>query len=110
VTVCVQLPKFEFVSNARPSLFAYQPATKPPQKETVEKVATAVLSTTAKATARQKTKEKEKAAAEAMDTVCLDVQSGWWMVLSDGLRVSILGRTRGPSRLNPRQRVKRMRR
>jgi hypothetical protein len=68
--VC-KLPKFEFVSNARPSLFAYQPATKPPQKETVEKVATAVLSTTAKATARQKTKEKEKAAAEAMDTVCI---------------------------------------
>jgi hypothetical protein len=63
------LPKFDFVSNAPPSLFAYQPATKPPQKETVEKVATAVLSTTAKATARQKTKEKEKA-AESMDTVC----------------------------------------
>jgi len=52
-----QLPKFEFVSNAKPSLFAYQPATKPPTKEAVEKVKTAVLSTTAKATARAKAKE-----------------------------------------------------
>ncbi|KIJ45113.1 hypothetical protein M422DRAFT_29967 [Sphaerobolus stellatus SS14] len=57
-------PKFDFVSNARPSLYAYPPAAKPPTKETVEKVATAVLSTTAKAKARERTKEKEKAAAE----------------------------------------------
>jgi 26S proteasome regulatory subunit N2 len=43
---------------------------KPPTKETVEKVATAVLSTTAKAKARERTKEKEKAAAdEPMETV-----------------------------------------
>jgi len=63
-------PKFDFISNARPSLYAYPPAAKPPTKETVEKVATAVLSTTAKAKAREKTKEKEKAAVEgeAMDT------------------------------------------
>jgi 26S proteasome regulatory subunit N2 len=53
-------------------LFAYPAAVKPPTKETVEKVATAVLSTTAKAKAREKTKEKEKAAneGERMDTVC----------------------------------------
>ncbi|KAM0786612.1 hypothetical protein ACM66B_002066 [Microbotryomycetes sp. NB124-2] len=61
----LQIPKFEFVSNARPSLYEYQPATKPPQKETVAKVASAVLSTTAKATARAKAKEQ---AADAMDT------------------------------------------
>jgi 26S proteasome regulatory subunit RPN2 C-terminal domain len=55
------------VSNARPSLFAYPTLTKPPKKETVTKVATAVLSTTAKVKAR----EKKKAAAEgdAMDQV-----------------------------------------
>ena len=66
------MPKFEFISDARPSLFAYPPATKPPKKETVTKVATAVLSTTAKAKARERTKEKEKAAAagEPMQTVC----------------------------------------
>ncbi|KAF8760836.1 26S proteasome regulatory complex, non-ATPase subcomplex, Rpn2 Psmd1 subunit [Rhizoctonia solani] len=65
----LKTPSFEFVSNARPALFAY-PAVKPPTKETVEKVATAVLSTTAKAKAREKTKEKEKAAndGERMDT------------------------------------------
>lgn len=62
----MQIPKFDFVSNTRPSLFAYPPATKPPTKEAVEKVATAVLSTTAKATARAKAKE---AAADGMDTV-----------------------------------------
>jgi 26S proteasome regulatory subunit N2 len=48
-------------------LFAYPPSTKPAKKETVTKVAQAVLSTTAKVKAR----EKKKAAAEgeAMDTV-----------------------------------------
>ncbi|CCO34500.1 26S proteasome regulatory subunit rpn2 [Rhizoctonia solani AG-1 IB] len=66
----LKTPSFEFISNARPALFAYPAAVKPPTKETVEKVATAVLSTTAKAKAREKTKEKEKAAneGERMDT------------------------------------------
>ncbi|KAK9900186.1 26S proteasome regulatory complex, non-ATPase subcomplex, Rpn2/Psmd1 subunit [Cystobasidium minutum MCA 4210] len=67
----LKLPKFEFTSNVRPSIFAYVPEMKAPEKETVEMVKTAVLSTTAKASARQKEKEKEKAAAEggdAMDT------------------------------------------
>ena len=67
----LQAPKFEFISNARPSLFAYPAPTKPPTKEAVEKVATAVLSTTAKAKARERTKEKEKREAEgdSMETV-----------------------------------------
>ncbi|CAO3592001.1 unnamed protein product [Absidia cylindrospora] len=56
----LQTPKFEFVSNAKPSLFAYPPALKPPSAAVVEKVATAVLSTTAKAKARAKKSEKEK--------------------------------------------------
>ncbi|KDQ10690.1 hypothetical protein BOTBODRAFT_177975 [Botryobasidium botryosum FD-172 SS1] len=66
----LRAPVFEVISNAKPSLFAYPAPAKPPTKETVEKVATAVLSTTAKAKAREKTKEKEKAASEghAMDT------------------------------------------
>jgi len=41
-------------------LFAYPSSTKPPKKETVAKITTAVLSTTAKVKAR----EKKKAAAE----------------------------------------------
>lgn len=49
-------------------MFAYQPATKPPTKETVEKVKTAVLSTTAKVTARAKAKEAEQTKTEAMET------------------------------------------
>ncbi|KAJ3550952.1 hypothetical protein NM688_g4968 [Phlebia brevispora] len=62
----LKAPKFEFISNVRPSHFAYPAPMKPPKKETVTKVAAAVLSTTAKAKAR----ERKKAAAEgeAMDT------------------------------------------
>ncbi|CAO3644071.1 unnamed protein product [Cunninghamella echinulata] len=56
----LQTPKFEFISNAKPSLFAYPPALKPPSAAVVEKVATAVLSTTAKQRARAKKTEKEK--------------------------------------------------
>ncbi|KAG9048022.1 proteasome regulatory particle base subunit [Serendipita sp. 407] len=55
----LKAPLLDIVSNARPSLFAYPSPTKPPTKEAVEKVATAVLSTTAKAKARAKEK-KEK--------------------------------------------------
>lgn len=62
----LQMPKFEFCLNARPSLFAYQPATAPPTAEKVEKVATAVLSTTAKVKAREKTK-KERLNTEDME-------------------------------------------
>ncbi|KAI7851623.1 armadillo-type protein [Circinella umbellata] len=57
----LETPKFEFVSNVRPSLFAYPPQLKPPSTAVVEKVATAVLSTTAKTKARAKKSEKEKA-------------------------------------------------
>ncbi|KAJ3005211.1 proteasome regulatory particle base subunit [Thoreauomyces humboldtii] len=69
----LNIPKFEFVSNAKPSLFAYPPPTKPPTEEKVEKVATAVLSTTAKAAARAKKtdlqrRESSKGLGDAMDT------------------------------------------
>ncbi|KAJ3068676.1 proteasome regulatory particle base subunit [Podochytrium sp. JEL0797] len=53
----LEIPKFELVSNARPSLFAYPPETKLPETKEIEKVATAVLSTTAKAAARKKHKD-----------------------------------------------------
>ena len=53
------------MSNARPSLFAYPAGTKTQKKETAAKVATAVLSTTAKVKAR----EKKKAESDGMDLV-----------------------------------------
>ena len=65
------MPKLEFTSDVRPSIFAYVPEQKAPEKDKVEKVKTAVLSTTAKASARQRDKDKGKAAAEggeSMDT------------------------------------------
>lgn len=60
----LQMPKFEFTSNVRPSLFAYVPEMKAPEKDKPELVKTAVLSTTAKASARAREKEKEKAVAD----------------------------------------------
>jgi 26S proteasome regulatory subunit N2 len=55
------------VSNAKPSLFAYPPATKSAKKEAPTKVATAVLSTTAKVKAREK--KKADAENDGMDVV-----------------------------------------
>lgn len=66
----LQIPKFDFISNARPSLYAYPPALKVKEKEEAKPIATAVLSTTAKANARAQEKKKEKD-CEAMDTVRL---------------------------------------
>jgi 26S proteasome regulatory subunit N2 len=57
--------QFKVTSNAKPSLFAYPPQTVPPSEVVVEKVATAVLSTTAKSKARAKKAGKEA----AMDVV-----------------------------------------
>lgn len=72
----LKLPKFEFSSNVKPSIFAYVPEIKAPEKDKVEMVKTAVLSTTAKATARQKEKEKEKAIAEGGDAMDTDEPTG----------------------------------
>ena len=55
---------FSFVSHAKPSLYAYPPMTKPPTTEIISKVATAVLSTTAKSKARAK---KKGGAGDAME-------------------------------------------
>lgn len=58
----LRVPDFEFISNARPSLFRYPEITKKDKEKKVEKVETAVLSTTVRARQRQKAKEREKAA------------------------------------------------
>lgn len=68
----LRIPEFEFVSEAKPSLFAYPTSFKPPSEKKVERVETAVLSTTAKAQARQRNKERERAQAEGGDAMELD--------------------------------------
>ncbi|TFK57040.1 26S proteasome regulatory complex non-ATPase subcomplex Rpn2/Psmd1 subunit [Heliocybe sulcata] len=68
-------PKFTFVSNAKPSLFAYPPPTKPPKKEAPTKVAAAVLSTTAKVKAREKRKAgQERGESELEPKKEMDVE------------------------------------
>ncbi|TPX45587.1 hypothetical protein SeMB42_g03942 [Synchytrium endobioticum] len=62
----LDIPKLEMTSNAKPSMFAYPPALKPPTVEKVEKIETAILSTTQKAKARARKAEKEK--GDAMET------------------------------------------
>lgn len=68
LNVDLKIPEMEIVSNTKPSTYAYPSPTKPPTVEKVEKVATAVLSTTAKAKQRAKKSEKEKEEKDAMDT------------------------------------------
>ncbi|KAF8331501.1 26S proteasome regulatory complex, non-ATPase subcomplex, Rpn2/Psmd1 subunit [Cantharellus anzutake] len=66
VTDELRTPVFSFISDAKPSLFAYPSITKPTAEKPIEKVATAVLSTTARVKARERIKEKKQ--AEAMET------------------------------------------
>jgi 26S proteasome regulatory subunit N2 len=63
----LKMPKIEFCSNARPSLYAYPEPIQPPKEKEREKVATAVLSITAKARAKAKKTEETKP-SEAMET------------------------------------------
>lgn len=60
----LKMPKMQFRSNAKPSMYAYPEPLKPPKKEEKEKVTTAVLSITAKAKARAK---KSEASEEKME-------------------------------------------
>jgi 26S proteasome regulatory subunit N2 len=63
----LQVPQIDLTCNARPSTFAYPPEAKKEVEKKEKKAKTAVLSTTAKARAREKTKKEER--GEAMDTV-----------------------------------------
>ncbi|XP_048588551.1 26S proteasome non-ATPase regulatory subunit 1 [Nematostella vectensis] len=60
----LKMPKMQFRSNAKPSVYAYPEPLKPPKKEEKEKVTTAILSVTAKAKARAK---KQESTEEKMD-------------------------------------------
>ncbi|KAI0492395.1 hypothetical protein KFK09_026666 [Dendrobium nobile] len=60
----LKVPRFEFVSNAKPSLFEYPRPTTPPSSTSTVKLPTAVLSTSAKAKARAKKEAEQKASAD----------------------------------------------
>ncbi|KAL3828374.1 hypothetical protein ACJIZ3_017176 [Penstemon smallii] len=58
----LKVPKFEFLSHAKPSLFEYPKPTTVPTTTSAVKLPTAVLSTSVRAKARASKKEAEKAA------------------------------------------------
>ncbi|GAV59023.1 PC_rep domain-containing protein/HEAT_2 domain-containing protein, partial [Cephalotus follicularis] len=60
----LKVPKFEFLSHAKPSLFEYPKPTTVPTTTSAVKLPTAVLSTSAKAKARAKKEADQKAIAE----------------------------------------------
>lgn len=62
----LELPKFRFHSNTRPSMFDYPPEQEVKTEEAPEKVKTAVLSTTAQAKRRKAAKDKQNR-RESMD-------------------------------------------
>ncbi|XP_042064909.1 26S proteasome non-ATPase regulatory subunit 1 homolog A-like [Salvia splendens] len=63
----LKVPKFEFLSHAKPSLFEYPKPTTVPTTTSAAKLPTAVLSTSARAKARASKKDAEKANAEKAD-------------------------------------------
>lgn len=58
----LKMPKIQFRSNAKPSVYAYPEPLQPPKKEEKEKVSTAILSITAK-----KSKQKKENKDDAME-------------------------------------------
>ncbi|KAK0403987.1 hypothetical protein QR680_017225 [Steinernema hermaphroditum] len=63
----LQMPKTEFRSNAKASMFAYPPPLEEKKKEESEKVETAVLSVTNKKKLTKKDKQEKEAAEEKME-------------------------------------------
>ena len=66
------MPNIEFRSNAKPSTYAYPAPLEEKKGRETEKVETAVLSTTAKAKAKEIKKEKRKASTSAGKTTGSD--------------------------------------
>ena len=65
-----QMPKVEYRSGARPSMYAYVPPLEEKKDKKGEKVETAVLSITAKAKKKEAEKKREKEKSEEqMDVV-----------------------------------------
>ena len=74
----LRVPKIEFTCNAKASTFAYPSNAKKEEKKEEKKAKTAVLSTTVRARAREKTRKQE--AGEAMETVR---SSTIWCITAD---------------------------
>eukprot|EP01135_Chromosphaera_perkinsii_P001840 Nk52_evm19s211 gene=Nk52_evmTU19s211 len=68
----LKMPKIEFKSNAKPSVFAYPPMTEEPKEVSKEKVSTAVLSVSVKSKIHSKKKEEAAAAAEGPTSMDVD--------------------------------------
>ena len=60
----LNMPKFDFLSDAKPSMFGYPPPTSPPVTATAMKFPVAVLSTSARAKTRSRKEAELKQAAE----------------------------------------------
>uniref|UniRef100_A0A0C9RKZ0 26S proteasome non-ATPase regulatory subunit 1 homolog n=1 Tax=Wollemia nobilis TaxID=56998 RepID=A0A0C9RKZ0_9CONI len=60
----LKMPKFEFISDVKPSMFEYPRPTTPPTTTSATKLPTAVLSTSARAKTRAKKESDNKNAAE----------------------------------------------
>ncbi|KAK6122778.1 hypothetical protein DH2020_043476 [Rehmannia glutinosa] len=72
----LKVPKFEFLSHAKPSLFEYPKPTTVPTTTSAVKLPTAVLSTSVRAKARATKKEVEKANAEKAEPSSAASSSG----------------------------------
>ncbi|EPS42204.1 hypothetical protein H072_3966 [Dactylellina haptotyla CBS 200.50] len=68
LNVDLEVPDFQMWSNTKPSVFDYPPKAEESTEKAVEKIATAVLSTTAKARQRAKRTEKERREREGSVT------------------------------------------
>ncbi|RVD86138.1 uncharacterized protein DFL_004429 [Arthrobotrys flagrans] len=68
LNVDLEVPDFQMWSKTKPSQFDYPPKAEESAEKTVEKIATAVLSTTAKARQRAKRTEKERREREGSVT------------------------------------------
>ncbi|XP_077229814.1 26S proteasome non-ATPase regulatory subunit 1 homolog A-like [Tasmannia lanceolata] len=62
----LKVPRFEFLSHAKPSLFEYPRPTTPPATTSTVKLPTAILSTSAKAKSRAKKEADQKASTEKL--------------------------------------------
>lgn len=73
------MPKLEFRSNARPSMFAYPPPLEEKKREEREKVTTAVLSIAARARRREAGRglQRESDKMEVVSTFTSSVHMHW---------------------------------
>jgi 26S proteasome regulatory subunit N2 len=67
LTESLKMPRMQFKSNAKPSIYAYPAPLQEKKREIVEKVATAVLSITSKKKKEQEKKDSDKKAKEDME-------------------------------------------